>query len=370
MLLGRHPHARLAWLTVLCFCFAFTARAASDVSTVVTGLNYPTGVQYDSARHILYIADENGINRSSNGSTQLVVSMQYVFAMTLGADGTLYFANYNSGVIYALAPGASTAYAFCNVGAICITGLAFDSNGVLTALSANANCLCRVDANLNVTYQYAPVSIFGGLAIGGDGTAYIFDMGEIITLTPDGNCSSINSPGFMGEAAISGGGIIFSGLAQVYRFNLATQTIDIVAGDGYTGFVDSSTDALQARFGWSCGVGIGYENEIFEIFVADRANCAVRRVRIGDDLQPHWIGEVWDCTSAIWADGAIVKSSDLLAFGIGDDVAINGNSVTATDDNGNLWVVYNGTFVLMARQGVSPSAFITFTFQSQTPPAT
>lgn len=92
-----------------------------------------------------------------------------------------------------------------------------------------------------------------------------------------GGAASFNTPYHLAWADTGGAGSLFiadTANQRIRRFDLEENQVYTYAGSGVAGYLNSS-NALNARFKWCTGIGIGPSNEIYTV---ESSNHGVRKV--------------------------------------------------------------------------------------------
>lgn len=134
-----------------------------------------------------------------------------------------------------------------------------------------------------------------GVAAGLDGTLYVADTincqvrsvkegGSVVTVAGSGSCRASGDGGPATEAGLSPWGLAWDGQGNLYVadvFNCRIRKVDeegvivTVAGDGTCGFSGDGGPALQASLFFPRDVAVSQDGALY---IADTANCRVRRV--------------------------------------------------------------------------------------------
>ena len=170
-----------------------------------------------------------------------------------GPDGTLYQSSYGSGDLFAIAPDGTATVVTGDLSGP--AGIAVSPDGEVFVDDCNGNRVYRILENgaPDNFVRHTRFQCPNGLTMDGDGNLYVanFNHGLLHMITPDGDVSVLHEfPSPLGHVEYFDGQLFITARRDhlVYRYDLATDVADIIAGTGEAGSADGpGTEATIAR---------------------------------------------------------------------------------------------------------------------------
>jgi hypothetical protein len=247
------------------------------VETVVTDLPIATGGIAIADDGTIYQADFG--DGSSAGDTVYRVGsdgtlepfsrsddFELLTMTTFGPDGTLYQSSYGSGKVFRLADdGTPTVIADGLRGP---TGLVIIEDGTVFAQAYDTGVIHRIGPDGTVTEFARGGGMSGpnGLVLGPDDTLYSVNHrnGGLHSIAADGNVTELHRfPAPTAHVALLDDALFITsrGSFVIYRYDLSTGDIDVVAGNGEPG--DQDGVGTEASFGRPNAIAVGPDGALY-----------------------------------------------------------------------------------------------------------
>lgn len=224
------------------------------VETVIVDLDSATGGLAIDKDGVMYQADFGYTGHPGNsvyridvdGTVETYSTSDAMSSLTMtifGPDGLIYQSSYGSGKVFVIdGNGDAEVYAEGFRGP---TGLAFLEDGTLVVEAYDSDKIHKVAPDGTVTEWVTDPHFNGinGLAQGPDGMLYVADHrdGAIFSVSPDGAVVELHRfPKETSHVAYRDGSLFVTsrGAYVVFRYDLASGDVEIIAGDGSAGTQD------------------------------------------------------------------------------------------------------------------------------------
>lgn len=207
-------------------------------------------------------------------------------------DGTIYQSSYGSNAVYEIAPDGSVTVIAEGIRAVRgPTGILVNDDGSLIVEGYNSNILHRIEPDGTVVDWVTHPGFNGinGIARGDDGTIYIVNHrdGAIFSVSSDG--SQVEELHKFPEPTSHGvylDGSLFvtsRGGFVVFRYDIETGEVEIIAGNGEGGDVDGRGG--EASFGRPNAIIVGTDGALYINHGSENANNPVTIRRISYEPQ-------------------------------------------------------------------------------------
>jgi len=247
------------------------------IETVVDELNSGTGGLAVTDDGTLYMADfgysghpGDAIYRiEPDGTTETFVESDDFNSLTMtvvGPDGRLYQSGFGSDTVYAVDPDGSISVVAEGIRGP--TGLVVLEDGTVFVESFNRSLIRRITPDGTATTFASSSGLNGpnGLTQGPDGTLYAvnFRDGLLMSIDPAGTVTELHRfPTANAHVAYLDGGLFVTSRISfvVYRYDLDTGEIEIVAGDAEPN--DADGIGTTASFGRPNAIAVGPDGALY-----------------------------------------------------------------------------------------------------------
>ncbi|NND75179.1 MAG: hypothetical protein HKN44_09250 [Ilumatobacter sp.] len=247
------------------------------VETVVADIDSGTGGLAIDANGVMYVGDFGQPDKPGTQVRRIqpdgtidafatAEGMRSLTMTTFGADGTMYQSSYGSDEVYTIDAEGNATLLTSSVRSP--TGLApLDDGSVLVASYGTAK-IFRVAPDGEASEWVASRRFRGlnSLALGPDGTVYAADHrdGQVFAIPPDGEVELlVNFPKPTSHVAYLDGSLFVTsrGAYLVFRYDLATGDVEIIAGNGEPG--DADGRGVEASFGRPNAITVGPDGALY-----------------------------------------------------------------------------------------------------------
>lgn len=186
--------------------------------------------------------------------------------ITFGADGRLYQSSYGTGKLFVLDSEGNAEEIASNL--FGPTGIVALEDGTIFVESYNSNVIYRIDPD-GVVSEWASHPAFNGpngLTIAPDGTLYAVNHrdGGLFAIDKAGNVTEIHRfVGTTSHVVYHEGGLFVTcrGRYVIYRYDLATGAVEVVAGNAEFGNKDGR--GTEASFGRPNAITVGPDGALY-----------------------------------------------------------------------------------------------------------
>ncbi len=264
------------------------------VETVIADVDSGTGGLAIDADGVMYVGDFGQPDKPGNqvrriepdGTVETFSTDENMGSLTMttfGPDGTLYQSSYGTDRVYSIdAEGTPTLLTDEIRGP---TGLAPRDDGTLLIASYAVGTIYELtpDGSVEEWSKSPRYRGLNSLAQGPDGTIYAADHrdGQVFAVTPDGEPELlIEFPKPTSHVAYLDGSLFVTsrGAYLVFRFDLATGDVEIIAGTGEPGVEDGR--GVEASFGRPNAITVGPDGALYMNHGTGDANFPVTIRRI------------------------------------------------------------------------------------------
>ena len=186
--------------------------------------------------------------------------------ITFGADGKLYQSSYGTGRLFRLDSDGNAEELASNL--FGPTGIVALEDGTLFVESYNSNAIYRIDPDGTVAEWASHPAFKGpnGLTIGPDGTLYAVNHrdGGLFAVDQDGKVTELHRfVGTTSHVVYHEGGLFVTcrGRYVIYRYDLATGAVEVVAGSAEFG--DKDGRGTEASFGRPNAITVGPDGALY-----------------------------------------------------------------------------------------------------------
>ena len=243
-----------------------TVYAVSDdyiVETIVVidgaaagGLAFSEGFLYSADFGFTDSRGDRVLKISLDGSVEVFAQPEKMRQGTGNAfapDGTLYQSSFGSGDLFAISPDGTITEITGAIGGP--TGIAITHEGEVFVDACSSNIVYRMleDGTPEIFARHTRFQCPNGLTLDDEGNLYVanFRHGELHKITPDGEVSLLHEfPSPLGHVEHFEGQLFITARRDhlIYRYDLATDVADIIAGTGEAGSADGpGSEATIAR---------------------------------------------------------------------------------------------------------------------------
>ncbi len=207
-------------------------------------------------------------------------------------DGTIYQSSYGSNAVYEIAPDGAVSVIAEGIRAVRgPTGILVNDDGSLIVEGYNSNILHRIEPDGTVVDWVTHPGFNGinGIARGDDGTIYVVNHrdGGIFSVSADGSeveeLHKFPAPTSHGVYLDGSLFVTSRGAFVVFRYDIETGEVEIIAGNGEGGDVDGRGG--EASFGRPNAIIVGTDGALYINHGSENANNPVTIRRISYEPQ-------------------------------------------------------------------------------------
>lgn len=247
------------------------------VETIVRDIDSGTGGLAVGPDGVMYQADfgytghpGNSVYRvTPDGDVEVVVQSDEMESLTmtvLADDGTIYQSSYGSNTLFRIPPDGDLEIVAEDLRGP--TGIVLGDDGTIYVEAYNSNILHKVAPDGTVTDWVFDRRFNGinGLTQGPDGTLYVIDHkdGSLFSVTPDGTVEKLfKFPKATSHGVYLDGSLYVTSRAGyvVFRYDLETGDVEIIAGNGEPGDVDGRGG--ESSFGRPNAITVGPDGALY-----------------------------------------------------------------------------------------------------------
>lgn len=264
------------------------------VETVIADIDAATGGLAIDPDGVMYQADfgysghpgDSLLRITPDGTVETFARSEKMESLTMtvfGPDGTLYQSSYGSNRVFVIEPNGEAR--IIAEGLRGPTGIAVGADGVLYVEAYNSNIIHRImpDGAVEDWVFDRRFNGINGIAAGPDGTLYVVDHkdGSVFAVDQDGVVTPLHKfPKATSHVAYSDGSLFVTsrGAFVVFRYDLATGEVEIIAGNGEPGRMDGR--GSDASMGRPNAITVGADGNLYLNHGGGNANnpVSIRRI--------------------------------------------------------------------------------------------
>lgn len=247
------------------------------VETVITGIDAGTGGLAIAEDGTMYMADFGYTGHPGNTLLRISVDgtvepfsqhedMDQLTMTRFAADGTILQSSYGSGHLFRIDEGGNAEVVVDGLRGP--TGIVILDDGTLVVEAYNLRALMKVYADGTVEEWVADIKMAGpnGLTMGPDGTIYVIDHkdGGLFAVSPAGELEKLlQFPKSTSHGVYHDGGVFVTSRNGfvVYRYDIETADVVIIAGSGIEGAADGR--GAEASFGRLNAITLGPDGALY-----------------------------------------------------------------------------------------------------------
>jgi sugar lactone lactonase YvrE len=264
------------------------------VETVIADIDAATGGLAIDPDGVIYQGDfgysghvgDSLLRITPDGTVETFAQSDEMESLTMtifGPDGTLYQSSYGSNRVFVVEPNGETR--IIAEGLRGPTGIAVGADGVLYVEAYNSNIIHRIQPDGTVEDWVTDRRFNGinGITTGPDGTLYVADHkdGSIFAVDQDGAVTPVHKfPKATSHVVYSDGSLFVTsrGAFVVFRYDLASGDVEIIAGNGEPGHTDGR--GSEASMGRPNAITVGPDGNLYINHGGGNANnpVSIRRI--------------------------------------------------------------------------------------------
>ncbi len=247
------------------------------VETVVRDIDSGTGGLAIDEDGVMYQADfgysghdGNTVYRIQPDGTVEAFSqsdgMDALTMTTFGADGRLYQSSYGSGNVFVIGEDGTAELFAEGIGGP--TGIVALEDGTVFVEAYNTGIIHRItpDGTMTDWAEHPEFDGINGMTIGPDGTIYVANHrdGGLFSVTQEGEVTKLHEfPWQTSHVAYLDGSLFVTsrGIFVVYRYDVETGEVEIVAGNTQPG--DADGRGLESSFGRPNAITVGPDGALY-----------------------------------------------------------------------------------------------------------
>jgi sugar lactone lactonase YvrE len=247
------------------------------VETVIRGIDSGTGGLAVDSDGTMYQGDfgysghvGNSVYRiQPDGTVEVFAQSDEMESLTMtafGADGNLYQSSYGTGKVFRIDSDGHTVVVAEGIGGP--TGIVALEDGTLFIEGYNTGILHKVtpDGTMTDFAEHPDFDGINGLTIGPDGTLYVADHrdGGLFSVDQSGEVTKLHEfPWQTSHVAYLDGSLFVTsrGIFLVYRYDLETGDVEIIAGNTEPG--DADGRGIESSFGRPNAITVGPDGALY-----------------------------------------------------------------------------------------------------------
>lgn len=264
------------------------------VETVIADIDAATGGLAIDPDGVIYQADfgysghvgDSLLRITPDGTVETFAQSDEMESLTMtvfGPDGTIYQSSYGSNRVFVIEPNGEAR--IIAEGLRGPTGIAVGADGVLYVEAYNSSIIHRIQPDGTVDDWVSDRRFNGinGITTGPDGTLYVVDHkdGSIFAVDQDGVVTPLHKfPKATSHVVYSDGSLFVTsrGAFVVFRYDLASGDVEIIAGNGESGDMDGR--GSEASMGRPNAITVGPDGNLYINHGGGNANnpVSIRRI--------------------------------------------------------------------------------------------